>query len=254
VLGVAYYRHDRYSLAFNAFQQAAKIFEPLDKRDWLGQIYAWRGTLYRDQQEWGEAKNDLQKSLDIGASNIRPMTLYWMGRVYTALRDWEQAETYMQESLREAQQVPDFQYWLASIARLIAIAAEKGEYARLDEFKRLLASCLWKHKSPEKNSLGMAYVGLARLALGQNAPTQFVCYMRRGIARINSSSYSHADILGQLEFVENGFKHINSEIIRDVGQRLQTHVVEKELEDIDYSAVTPIMYRWATWKGDSHAT
>lgn len=251
VLGIAYYRYDTFDPALKAFQEALNIFKPLELNDWLGQIYSWRGSLYRDLGDLENAERDLQQSLAIGSSNIEAMTLYCLGRVYMTQQKWDLAAEYMQKSFARAQQIPDYRYWLASVTRMIEIAAEKEEYHRLEELDQLLEACLMNIENPEKNAQGIAYIGLAKLAFMKNdlcKQDMIKEYARKGIAFINESYYAHADVLGQLEFIEKDFQHIKPEIIRAVGKFLLKFSREKEREKLDYIAITPIMDRWATWE------
>lgn len=252
VLGIAYYRSNIYEPALDAFQHALDIFTPLKHKDWLGQIYSWRGALYQDLGRLDDARRDLEESLEIGAKNIEAMTLNRLGRVYMSRENWDLAEEKMKESLKRAQQIPDYVYWLGSIARLAFIATEKSEYHRLHEFNQMLQDFLNNVEYPERNSLGMAYIGLGKLAFGQNDPHKvetIVDFFKKGITLVTEfGSYSRTDVLSRLELVEKDFHKINPQIIRSVGDTLREYVSEKEKENIAFSTVTPKMYNWANWK------
>ncbi len=255
VLGIAYYRSDVTGKAFEAFQKAFDIFRPLKYNDWLGQIYSWRGALFQNIGNYDDAKEDLEKSLNICSLNIRPMTLNRLARVYMSLKQWDEAEKYLKESLKIARQLPDSMYWLGAIERLAIIASEKGEYQRLSDLDPEFKNCLKEIEHSEKNSLGMAYISLARLALGQNdikIVEKIVTYLKEGIPLlVEYSTYARTGILRKLDALEKDFDRINPEIICAVGEELQLFIADKEIDDVTYSLVSPIMYKWANWKGQN---
>lgn len=252
VLGVARYRYDKFEPAGEAFQQAEEILSRLEQNDLLGQLYAWRGALRRDMHDLKNASADLTTALEIGTLNIRAMTFYCLGRVYMTDEklNLNLAEHYMEQGLEEARKIPDFRYWLAAVVRLITIAVAKGAYDRLEAFQDRVEECLEHIEKPDKNALGMAYIGLAKLAFMQNDPAhidQIVTWMEHAIVNINASYYANADILGQLAFLEKDFHQLAPDIIRGVGRKLTDFSRKKEQEQLDYIAVTPIMKRWAHW-------
>jgi tetratricopeptide (TPR) repeat protein len=254
VLGITYYRNALSKLSLDAFQKARNIFEPLKHYDRLAQIYSWRGALYQDMEELDSAERDLKKALEIGSPNIEAMTRNRLGRVYMSQEKWDEAEEYIQKSLECAQQIPDYKYWLSSVARLISIAAAKEEYQRLDEFDQMLKDCLSQIEKPEENALGVAYLGLAKLALGQNDLNNkdiIIDYLKQGIFLVTEfGSYARTGILSRLAIVEKHFQGINPEIIRSVGQALKDYIGQKAIEEAAYSIVTPIIYKWADWKNE----
>lgn len=254
VLGIAYYRTDSMKLGLEAFQKSLDIFRPLNLNDWLGQIYSWRGALYQDEKDYEKAKIDLYRSLEIGADNIKAMTLNRLGRVYMSLGLWEKAEKVMLESLNHAQKIPDFIYWLGSIGRLAAIASEKKEFKRYYEFEEMLDNFCEEINYVEKNSLGIAKLAISKLALGLNDHQKLNIirkHLSEGITLVvEYGSYARTDIESRLDDVEKCFDHVNSYIIRDIGQDLLSYFSKKELVEPEYGLVTPIMMKWATWGKD----
>ncbi len=253
VLGIMYYRRDELDESISAFGNAINIFKPFGHFERLGEIYSWRGALYQDQEAndpeaINKAETDLRESLKLGANNIRAMTLNRLARVYMSRKQWNEAEAHMVEALKKAREIPDYVYWLGSIARLISIASEKREYSRLEEFERRLENCLNEIPSADQNSLGMAYLGLARLALGQGKTVKVIAYLTKGIPLVTDyGSYARADIQSRLAHVEKDFINIESATVHSIAKNLIATFGEKELDDIKYSVVTNIMYRWQTW-------
>ena len=105
--------------------------------------------------------------------------------------------------------------------------------------------------------MGVIYIGLARLAFGQNDMSQvndIVEFLKKAFTLlIEHAVYSRTDIFKRLEPLEKDFDMIDPEIIRSVGKALQEYISQKEYEDIGnigYTALTPIIYRWAHWKGE----
>lgn len=257
VLGIAYYQSDHAPLALQTFQQALNIFEPLKLNDWLGQIYSWRGAQYFDIKEDEKAEENFELSLELGASNIRAMTLNRLARVYMRKHQWDLAEKTMTEALESAKNIPDYVYWLGSVARLISISAKKYLLDRkriteeFDKYKNEVESCITEFKNTDKNSLGMAYLGLAKLAFllnDMNKKEIISKYLQEGIPLIvEHGSFAHSDILTRLDIIEEDFDKTNTKIIRAIGKEMQKFVIEREIENINYSAVLDRMFKWANW-------
>jgi tetratricopeptide (TPR) repeat protein len=265
VLGIAYYRNDLMKDGLEAFERALRIFEPLDYKDWLGQIYSWRGALYQDEREKTEenlkkteenlkkAEEDLKKSLEIGPSSIKAMTLNRLARVYMSQKRWDEAEEYMQKSLDAARKIPDRVYELGSIGRLASIASEKGQFDRFDEFKKELEEYFKKvDKNWDANSKGIAYLGLAKLGLGQQDHSKLpliIEYLKEGISLVTThGSYARTDVVTRLKEVEKCFPMADSQMIHDIGTELRKHFAEKMTTDMDFIVVTQIMDKWSKWK------
>ncbi len=255
VLGVAYYRSDLFNQSLKIFQSALDIFEPLKHNDWLGQIYSWRGALYQNMAELAKAKTDLDKALSIGSSHIKAMTLNRLARVYMSEKKWGKAEQLLEKSLELSRKLPDYMYWLGAIERLAKIAAERSEFQKLETFQKELKDCLDEIKHPENNSLGMVYIALAKLAFTQNDTQQtdkIIEFLVKGIPLLTEySTYARTGVLRCLNSLKEDFNKINPEIIRSVGKALQESIGEKEIEDVAYGAVTPLIYEWANWKGQT---
>ena len=88
--------------------------------------------------------------------------------------------------------------------------------------------------------------------MGQNDTSKvedIINFLKQGITLVleNGPSVS-TDVLKRLSVVEKDFNIINSEIIRSVGEALQGYISEKEIENLDYSALTPLMYKWTNWE------
>lgn len=253
VLGIAYYRSDHSESALEAFQKSLSIFEPLKSNDWLGQIYSWRGAQFQDRLQFDRAEKDFHEALRIGSKNIRPMTLNRLARVYMNRQDWDLAEKTMRESLEEAKRMPDYIYWLGSLARLISIAAKKGEAHRLDEFWAEVEKCEKDFKHPDENSLGIAYLGLAKLGFMQNDPNKtdlIIAFLKKGIPLVvEHGSFVRADIVTRLKIIENDFDKTATDIISKVGQEMKEFILSTKGENISYNPALGIMFKWSNWKG-----
>lgn len=249
-LGITYYRSDISDKAEKQFNEALYIFSDLGHREWKGQTLSWRGALYQDMNLLDKAEADLKLSLEIGPAAIRAMTLNRLGRVYMSRKDWDTSETYIRQALEEAKAIPDYVYWLGSIARLVMIAAEKGEYYKLEEFEALLEEFYQQNQKAEENSEGMTYIGLARLSLNRGYFERAENYLQRGIQLVTEyGSYARADIRSRLSHYEKDFSNIDPTIIRSLGQRLHDLFLEKELIDERYSLARDVLNHWANWEG-----
>ena len=251
VLGIAYYRTDSTDDAFKEFGESLKIFESLKSNDWLGQIYSWRGALHHHLRKPEDAEKDLKKSLAIGTPNIEAMTLNRLGRVYMLQRKWDLAQEYIEKSLKLSKQIPDYLYWLASIARLAIIAAIKKEYWKLSKFKKDFAEYSATIKTPDKSTLGILYLAFAQLSFGEKDKDSIVRYLQEGISLITENGpYSRTDILKRLDNLETSFADsgVQREFVHSVGKKLYDYFNEKAANSIKYEAVIPKLYEWATWE------
>ncbi|NJP04252.1 MAG: tetratricopeptide repeat protein [Chloroflexaceae bacterium] len=248
VLGIAYYQKGMYDEALEVFEKALSIFDTLQLEGWIGQIYSWRGAIYQDMGNLTQAASDLRDSLDVSSRNIEAMTLCRLGQVYMAQERWETAEVYLQRSHERAYEIPDFVYWIASLAHLITIAAERQQYDRLEEFENRLQECLNKTRTPDGHAVGIAYFGLARLALGCHQFDLVLRYLEQALALVTiHGSYARVDVLDELNRVERDFANLDISIVHSIGEQMKEIMRTKEVEDIDYGLITPIMYTWATW-------
>ncbi|GAK57314.1 TPR repeat protein [Candidatus Vecturithrix granuli] len=256
MLGIAYYRNDKPESAFEAFYKAEKLSKTRDDKEGLGLIYAWRGNLFRIIHKLDEAEHDLKKALDIGSHNIKAMTHCRLGRLYMSQKKWTIAIGHFKKSIQFAQEIPDYLYWLVSIARLIMIAAEQQQYSRFDEYNQQLQTFLdllkQEDMEPDQNNLGIAKIGLARMVFRQNDNKKvetIVALLKQGISLVVEYGwYANRDGVSRLSVIEQDFHKISSDIIRSVGQQLVDFVIHKELENIAYSSATQMMYKWANWK------
>jgi tetratricopeptide (TPR) repeat protein len=253
VLGSAYHQNGHFHEALASFQEALNIFEPLELNYWLGQIYSWRGSTHLRLGQLTEAKRDLKKALKIGSPNMEAMTLNRLGRVYLAQEKWDLAEGYFEKSYKRSQEILEqLGYSFGSLAKLIMIAAKKGQYNRIDEFEQAIKTC--KVRTSDSHDLGDAYFSMATLALGQKDIKRVIEYLEKGITLVTEAGVpGRADSLNKLTKFEKNFEQIAPETIRQIGQRLKDILVKKETENIEYGAVTPITYRWANWaKEETH--
>lgn len=253
VQGELHYRNASLEQALEAFVHASDIFTPMDLRVWLSQIYSWRGAVYEDMGKTDIALIDLHNALKTGSGNgnIIAMTLHRMARVYLSLQKWEEAEEYCRQSLDHGRKIPDYIYWLASLAKLAFIASRKGEYDQFGMLHQMLQDYLAIVSKPEKHPLGVTYLSFAQLLLQQNTPEQLeqiIDFLSQGIDLLAEvGSYARTDILRQLSFIEQDFSGINPEIIRNMGQKLYTLIIEKPQEKAVYKNIASILSRWAAW-------
>ncbi len=257
--GICYHQTDHSEQTLEAFRKALEIFEPLGLNEWIAQVLSWRGVQYHNIGRNDEAKADLERALDIGAENIRAMTLNRLGRVYMVFGELDRAQQRLEESLEIAKEIPDFKYWLVSISRLVIVAAKKGYANKLDHFTDQLEDCLNRIEKIDQNALGIAYLGLAELAFLQNTKNninRIVELLKKGIPNVvQYGSWARRDILKRLGVIEEDFPMIDVDIIREVGRRMIDFIFEKEQEETNYGAALDIMSKWKNWnkdKGISH--
>jgi tetratricopeptide (TPR) repeat protein len=247
-LGGIYYQERYYDRAMELLNEALETFTQLKNAEWMGRAHSGLGAILQDLNKYEEAEDHLKKSLELGSEQDKAMTLNRLGRVFMSRKEWSKAEEYMLQSFEAAQEIPDYVYWLGSLARLITITAEKKKYDRLSEFQIKLDEFNEICDFPDKNSLGIAEFGMARLALGQQGMDNAVKYLEKGIRDVvEYGSYAHTDVRKRLNYVEDDFRVLDPNIIRTIGKKLR----DIFKQDTEINDVLDIRLRkWATWQNE----
>lgn len=220
-LSIAYYRNGVDQKALDALQKALDISESLNLYDLTARNLSWRGAVHQNLGNFAQAEEDLKRSIEDGPRDIQAMSLNRLGRVYMSQGRWDEGEDCLQQSYAVSQEIPDYTYWIVSLSRLITIAAVRHEYERLEEFRAKLQEYVDTTKSTERNSLGIAYLGLGRLALGCGDVETAITFLQDGIALITEyGSYARADIFSRLEHIEEDFEQVDADVLHRVGQEL----------------------------------
>jgi tetratricopeptide (TPR) repeat protein len=247
-LGIAYYRSDVLHEALSVFDLALDIFRRYNVQERIGEIYSWRGALYQDQDHLEQAEEDLNQSLKLAPRNMDAMTLNRLGRVQMSRRQWALAEQTMSDALKRAQEIPDYIYWLGTLARMTFIAAEKREPQRLEELHAQVKHFCSRVEETDYNSLGMANIGLARLALQRKDFALAARFLKQGIPLVvEYGSYARTDILSRLAHLEKDFSDLDPAGIRKMGAALMAVFAQKQKQDISYSVVIPRLRKWSAW-------
>jgi tetratricopeptide (TPR) repeat protein len=247
-LGIAYYRSDVLHEALSVFEQALDIFRRYNVQERIGEIYSWRGALYQDQDNLDQAESDLNQSLKLAPRHMDAMTLNRLGRVQMSRRQWNLAEQTMREALQRAQDIPDYVYWLGTLARMIFIAAEKREPQRLEDLQAQVKQFCSRVEEADYNSLGMANLGLARLALQRQDYALAARFLEKGIPLVvEYGSYARTDILSRLAHMEKDFGDLDPARIRWLGKTLTAVFATREKKDISYGVVVPRLRKWSAW-------
>jgi tetratricopeptide (TPR) repeat protein len=249
-LGIVYFQNNLYEDALKSFQNALSIFNDLDLKSELGNTYSWRGATYLRMENLDDAQKDFEKSLTIGDQNIKAMTLYRMGHLYFNRKKWELSEKYLRESIEYGKTIPNFTYWLLSMARLCMLPTEEP-IKRFDEINEMLDVCRSKAEKLPQNSLGLVYIGIARLLLLQSdthKKDKILNTLKDGIAlTIEHESEAHTDILHWLDLFEKDFDKVSSEIIHSIGREMIEYVAKKEVDNLTYMKIKSKLYHWTQW-------
>lgn len=269
VLGITFYRIDKFEDALEQFEKAQEIFEELGLEGWICQIHSWRGALYQDRNQRGDqerAREELTKALTIAKNvnkTIIPMTLNRLGRVYMTRKEWALALQIMQDSLQQAKELPDYVYWLGTIGRMGYILAEFPEsglgveYLR-KEFEEFNSEVKKKGILHESNSLGITNLALARLELlalrektDKNKIDEIINLLKESIPLITVyGSYARTDIRSRLVHFEQDFQKIDPDILHTIGNELYDFVKLKTSENSSYYIVMGIMNKWKNWQNE----
>ena len=257
VLGAVYYQNGSYISAEEMLNKALHIFSSeLGLIEWEGRVLSWRGALYQNMDRLDQAEEDLSKALKIGSKDTKAMTLNRLGRVFMSSkkRNWERAKEYTQKSYDVSLTIPDYVYYLSSLARLITIAAEEKEYKRFDEFRSKLDRALEivDSKEVDKNAQGVAYFGLGRLALGASEAEDAEKYLAEGIDDIAMfGAYARKGVQERLAYVEGNFPDVKPEILHEVVDNLLDIFSDKAdgVGQEIYGIVISVLRQWKRWKG-----
>ena len=145
----------------------------------------------------------------------------------------------MRDSYNSAQEIPDYVYWLGSLARLITIAAERKQIDLMDVFQQMLDEFNEACPFPDRNSRGIAYFAMARLALGQQDVNAAIRYFKTAIVDVvEYGSYAHTDIRVRLSYVEKDFSSLSDETVRFLGKHLRKVFQEKVNVDNEMYSVS----------------
>jgi tetratricopeptide (TPR) repeat protein len=164
---------------------------------------------------------------------------------------WDKAEEIMLKSLERAKDIPDYVYWLGSIARLSFIAAERNEDPQkaLERLEAEFTAFKEKEKYLEENSLGITYIGLARLCLKNNDFDKALEYLKEGIPLVTEyGSYARTDVISRLTHFENDFDKIGSDGFQRLGAALADFVRIRVKEDRRYLQLLTFVNTWAKGK------
>ena len=239
----------------------------MNHQEWKSRVLSWRGAIYQDLGRWEDAIADFEESLDKGATNIIAMTKNRLARVYMSIarrdkldekvkesnKNWEIAEKLLSESYESAQDIPDYVYWLGSLARIITVAVEKNDISASEQFRIDLDICLSEIPHSDANSLGIAYFALGRLALLENNIEQALDDTFEGInSVVEYGAYAKTDVGKRLEYLEHNLLAMPSADIRLFGTMLLARVREhtkslSEREKRIYRLVRRKLHQWSNW-------
>lgn len=253
-LGCIYYQARFYERAAELLDEALVMFEKQTLLGWAGTVHSWKGALLQDIGQYGDAEYHLRMSLNLAPEQDSAMTLNRLGRVYMSRKEWDTAEEYMHESYRVAQEIPDYVYWLGSLARLITIAAERKQVDLIGEFQQMLSEFDEVCPFPDRNSQGIAYFAMARLALGKKDVQLAMKYLETAILDVvEYGSYAHTDVRVRLNYVEKDFVSLGEETIREMGEQLRKVFQEKVNTNASYDVVTLRLHKWEKWQSQQGA-
>ncbi len=255
-LGSLYYQANRLLKAEEKLTEALNVFDAIGHQEWKGRVLSWRGATYQDLQQYDKAEEDLLRSIEIGFAHDKARTLCRLGRVYMSQKSWDKAEYYMQASYECARILPDYVYWLGALARQIVLAAEKKDHSRMEEYEGKLQEFQEAAIEPDKNSLGIAYLGLCRLAVRRYVLTgdqKFfdtgLNYLKEGLVNVvEYGRYARTDVGKRLTYIENDFAEFdNPQIMRQIAKQLEPVFRNKEKSNLAYGVVVFCMHRWSRW-------
>jgi tetratricopeptide (TPR) repeat protein len=263
-LGCVLFMAGQFDEALQCFQQALEIFEPVGDREWLSTVYSWRAAVYMSTRRLDAAEEDLQRSLEIGVVKDRPMNLSRLGGLYMMKPTHQNlSPEAIDECHRQAQKAIDechslalsqgnVLYQLISIRDLARLARHKKEFHRLEKLEQLRDDYLRAWPNPQdRRALGMLYLNLGSLALGQGKLDTAIGYYKEGLPPLTElDRYGRDTIEIHIERMEKVFVHelcVGAASIRAIGSALREFWQEKGF-DAAHPEVNMRFGRWANWK------
>jgi len=121
-LGELYRYQMRYERAFECYNQALRIFEEQDDREWLAIVYQEQAIARAYAGVLDEAWGSIQRALELCERyNVRalPWALNRAGRIALARSEYEQSEGFLRRGIAEAEEAGDVWFMLATRVELM---------------------------------------------------------------------------------------------------------------------------------------
>lgn len=130
-LGELYRYQQHYERAFESYNQALRIFEEQDDREWLAVVYQEWAIAKAYAGELEEAWTSIQGALELCERyNIRalPWALNRAGRITLARSEYDHSERFLRRGIAEAEKAGDVWFLLATTVELM-----ESKYARFQK-------------------------------------------------------------------------------------------------------------------------
>lgn len=253
-LGCVSFMDGQFNQALDYFQKALDIFEPVTDREWLSTVYSWRGAVYMSIDDLKQAEEDLQRSLQMNVKKDRPRNLSRLGLVHMMQGNLDEAQKRVNECRSLAMELNDVLYQLISIRDLANLAVHSQDYAQLQRLEGYLDDYLAKWGEPQdRRALGMLYLNLGSLALGQSNPDIAVDYYKLGLAPlVELGRYGNDTVEVYTQRLEKVFVTVlkgKSEVIKGIGSNLLSFWQNRGFDDL-YPDVLLYFKKWSEGKGD----
>jgi tetratricopeptide (TPR) repeat protein len=128
-LGELYRYQQHYERAFECYNEALRIFEEQDDREWLAIVHQEWAIAKAYAGELEEAWSSIQRALELCERyNIRalPWALNRAGRITLARSEYDQSERFLRRGIAESEKAGDVWFLLATTVELM-----ESRYARL---------------------------------------------------------------------------------------------------------------------------
>jgi tetratricopeptide (TPR) repeat protein len=264
-LGEVYSEGGQLEKSLEHFNDALRIFESTEDREWQsialcgrGRAYWMMGMEYEDSKDTKEvleaAQKDLEKALRIAPVMEKARILARLGWVYYDKGDLEQAESAFSESYNIALQTGEPVYELYSLAGLIKVAYQRRRGDHWREFEKQFQEfeSRWEHPDKYMEPLvGYFFKSLADLAvLNDDCEKSIDFYIHSFKAWATRSMFQSYSLNRQLEVVDDEvIPYLPSDRVQELGQRLLDVWARNEKFTNEHPEVITYFSRWARRKG-----
>lgn len=259
-LGCIQMMDGRFHHAMESFRIALDIFEPTQDLEWLSTIYSWRGAIYISWHELEKAEEDIRRSLSMGIQKDTPLSLSRLAMIDILRYLKDRNSSYLVEAVSSVDecytlstQQKNVWYELIALRDKARVAFYTKQFVQLKPLKHLLKEYIKTNpKVQERRALGMLYLFLGGLALGQENTEEAINLLQNALQELARIGRYGGDTLPihfqRLEEEFNIILHISPATVREIGRGLLNYWEQDKTLRLNHPDVRTILIKWANWR------